>query len=70
MNSKSKYGTRLTILFFKTFVFFLFAVKRNIRQGEDEEIKMKEQAILNLGTLLAKHGKAGGKLPFQSMSHL
>jgi len=34
-------------------------VRRPIGQGEEEEIKVREQAILNLGSLLSKHGKAG-----------
>ncbi|RMX44863.1 hypothetical protein pdam_00020311 [Pocillopora damicornis] len=33
-------------------------VKRDIRTGDEEGIKMKEQAILNLGNMLSKHGKA------------
>lgn len=33
-------------------------VKRDFRTGDEEGIKMKEQAILNLGNMLSKHGKA------------
>ena len=35
-------------------------VKRDFRTGDEEGIKMKEQAILNLGNMLSKHGKAEG----------
>lgn len=35
-------------------------VKRDIEASDEEGIKMKEQAILNLGKLLSKHGKAEG----------
>ena len=38
----------------------LFTVKRDIQGGDEEGIKMKEQAILNLGKMLSKHGKAEG----------
>lgn len=37
-----------------------FKVKRDIQAGDEEGIKMKEQAILNLGKTLSKHGKAEG----------
>ena len=37
-----------------------FVVKRDIGAGDEEGIKMKEQAILNLGKMLSKHGKAEG----------
>ncbi|KAJ7375485.1 26S proteasome non-ATPase regulatory subunit 11 [Desmophyllum pertusum] len=33
-------------------------VKRDIRADDEDGIKMKEQAILNLGKMLSKHGKA------------
>ncbi|XP_068750693.1 26S proteasome non-ATPase regulatory subunit 11-like [Montipora capricornis] len=33
-------------------------VKRNFETGDEEGIKMKEQAILSLGKMLSKHGKA------------
>ncbi|KAL9967633.1 hypothetical protein ACROYT_G025907 [Oculina patagonica] len=42
-------------------------VKRDIQAGDEEGIKMKEQAILNLGKMLSKHGKAeelGGLIKF------
>ena len=39
---------------------FFFIVKRDIQAGDEEGIKMKEQAILNLGKMLSKHGKAEG----------
>lgn len=37
-------------------------VKRDISSNDEEGIKMKEQAILSLGNLLSKHGKAEGKV--------
>lgn len=37
-----------------------FIVKRDIRADDEDGIKMKEQAILNLGKMLSKHGKAEG----------
>ena len=40
--------------------FNVFLVKRDIRTGDEEGIKMKEQAVLNLGNILSKHGKAEG----------
>jgi len=42
-------------------------VKRNIEASDEEGMKMKEQAILNLGKMLSKHGKAeelGGLIKF------
>ncbi|KAM7448508.1 26S proteasome non-ATPase regulatory subunit 11 [Porites harrisoni] len=42
-------------------------VKRDISNNDEEGIKMKEQAILTLGNLLSKHGKAeelGGLIKF------
>ena len=38
----------------------LYIVKRDIQAGDEDGIKMKEQAILNLGKMLSKHGKAEG----------
>lgn len=35
-------------------------VKRDIGASDEEGIKMKEQAILRLGNMLSKHGKAEG----------
>ena len=35
-------------------------MKRDFEASDEEGIKMKEQAILNLGKLLSKHGKAEG----------
>ena len=46
--------------FFNEFTQLLFIVKRDIQAGDEEGIKMKEQAILNLGKMLSKHGKAEG----------
>lgn len=39
---------------------FLPIVKRNITADDDEGLKMKEQAILNLSILLSKTNKAEG----------
>lgn len=39
---------------------YCLLVKRDIRTGDEEGIKMKEQAVLNLGNILSKHGKAEG----------
>lgn len=41
---------------------FLLPVKRNIEASDEEGMKMKEQAILNLGKMLSKHGKAEGNV--------
>lgn len=48
-----------------------FLVKRDISNNDEEGIKMKEQAILSLGNLLSKHGKAEGKVTiFKLGAHL
>lgn len=44
----------------KIFMSSFLIVKRDIQAGDEEGIKMKEQAILNLGKMLSKHGKAEG----------
>ena len=47
---------------FLSFWWMTFLVKRDISNNDEEGIKMKEQAILSLGNLLSKHGKAEGKV--------
>ena len=37
-------------------------VKRDFEASDEEGIKMKEQAILSLGKMLSKHGKAEGEV--------
>ena len=39
----------------------LFPVKKEIQNNDDEAIRIKEEAITELGTLLAKTGQAEGK---------
>lgn len=56
--SDGKVDSKLGI--FNEFTQLLFIVKRDIQAGDEEGIKMKEQAILNLGKMLSKHGKAEG----------
>lgn len=40
---------------------FLFSVKRDIQENDEEAVQVKEQSILELGSLLAKTGQAAGK---------
>jgi hypothetical protein len=42
-------------------VHFLFLVKRDIQENDEEAVQVKEQSILELGSLLAKTGQAAGK---------
>lgn len=37
-------------------------VKRDFEASDEEGMKMKEQAILSLGKMLSKHGKAEGEM--------
>lgn len=36
-------------------------VRRDVQENDEEAVKVKEQSILELGTLLAKTGQAAGK---------
>lgn len=40
---------------------FLLPVKRDIQENDEEAVQVKEQSILELGSLLAKTGQAAGK---------
>lgn len=42
------------------YTFSLFQVKRNVDTNSENDIKTKEQAILDLGELLAATGQAEG----------
>ena len=41
---------------------FGMVVKRDFEASDEEGMKMKEQAILSLGKMLSKHGKAEGEM--------
>ena len=41
---------------------FGMVVKRDFEASDEEGMKMKEQAILSLGKMLSKHGKAEGEV--------
>lgn len=36
-------------------------VRRDVQENDEEAVRVKEQSILELGTLLAKTGQAAGK---------
>lgn len=40
---------------------FIFTVKRDVQEDDEEAVQVKEQSILELGSLLAKTGQAEGK---------
>lgn len=44
-----------------TFLLFLFPVKRDVQENDEEAVQVKEQSILELGSLLAKTGQAEGE---------
>lgn len=53
----------MTALVFKcnfSFVFILLKVRRDVQENDEEAVRVKEQSILELGTLLAKTGQAAG----------
>lgn len=52
----SNFLNRLTLYY----TFSLFQVKRNVDTNSENDIKTKEQAILDLGELLAATGQAEG----------
>lgn len=52
----SNFLNRLTLYY----TFSLFEVKRNVDTNSENDIKTKEQAILDLGELLAATGQAEG----------
>lgn len=42
-------------------MFFLcLTVRRDVQENDEEAVRVKEQSILELGTLLAKTGQAAG----------
>lgn len=41
---------------------FFFTVRRDVQENDEEAVRVKEQSILELGTLLAKTGQAAGTL--------
>lgn len=48
------------LIIFFIFHFLYFQVKRNVDTNSENDIKTKEQAILDLGELLAATGQAEG----------
>lgn len=44
-------------------------VKRDIQDSDEEAVRVKEQSMLELGTLLAKTGQAAGKHCVLSCCH-
>ena len=49
---------------------FILTVKRNVDTNIEDEVKTKEQAILDLGSLLASTGQAEGRLAFSIMESM
>lgn len=47
--------------FKRVFIFLSIPVKRDIQENDEEAVQVKEQSILELGSLLAKTGQAAGK---------
>lgn len=45
-------------------------VRRDVQQDDEEAVRVKEQSILELGTLLAKTGQAAGKIVRSAISTL
>jgi hypothetical protein len=43
-------------------------VKRDVDMSNEDDLRVKEQAILNLGSLLAKNGRAAGIVIMRSAS--
>jgi hypothetical protein len=43
-------------------------VKRDVDMNNEDDLRVKEQAILNLGSLLAKNGRAAGIVIMRSDS--
>lgn len=39
---------------------FCLTVRRDVQENDEEAVRVKEQSILELGTLLAKTGQAAG----------
>lgn len=37
-------------------------MRRDVQENDEEAVRVKEQSILELGTLLAKTGQAAGKM--------
>lgn len=44
-----------------TFLLFFSPVKRDVQENDEEAVQVKEQSILELGSLLAKTGQAEGE---------
>lgn len=40
----------------------LLTVRRDVQENDEEAVRVKEQSILELGTLLAKTGQAAGNV--------
>lgn len=49
-------------------IFTNFSVKEDVNSADEEGVKVKEQAVLQLGSLLAQTGQAEGKHIY--ISHL
>lgn len=41
---------------------FCLSVRRDVQENDEEAVRVKEQSILELGTLLAKTGQAAGNV--------
>lgn len=54
------FGSNFLNLLTLYYTFYLFQVKRNVDTNSENDIKTKEQAILDLGELLAATGQAEG----------
>lgn len=43
-------------------------MRRDVQENDEEAVRVKEQSILELGTLLAKTGQAAGNVKTQNLS--
>lgn len=65
LNLKQKFERIVNSLSFEIYSsfikMFIFTVKRDVQENDEEAVQVKEQSILELGSLLAKTGQAEGK---------
>lgn len=49
---------------------FPLTVRRDVQENDEEAVRVKEQSILELGTLLAKTGQAAGNILSQVVTNV